>query len=54
MRYNINWEDIIESGKPFEVNTSWPTETCLDGWEYNKTDVPSSVVIDVRKNYTYQ
>lgn len=28
-------------------NESWPIESCDKGWEYNKTDVQSSIVIDV-------
>jgi hypothetical protein len=28
-------------------NNSWPTEPCWAGWEYNTTEVTSSIVIDV-------
>lgn len=28
-------------------NNSWPTEPCWAGWEYNTTQVRSSIVIDV-------
>lgn len=28
-------------------NESWPIGSCDKGWEYNKTDVQSSIVIDV-------
>ncbi|XP_053693291.1 carcinine transporter isoform X3 [Sabethes cyaneus] len=27
-------------------NSSWPVENCRDGWEYNTTEVKSSIVID--------
>lgn len=29
------------------ANASWPIEYCNDGWEYNKSEVYSSIVIDV-------
>ncbi|KAL5279090.1 hypothetical protein ACFFRR_003610 [Megaselia abdita] len=43
----MNWkeylkDDVIE----ITANTSWPIESCLDGWEYNTTTVTSSIVID--------
>ncbi|XP_073988758.1 carcinine transporter [Rhodnius prolixus] len=49
-RYNVNWTDIIEN-QSINVsliipNTSWPTEPCYDGWIYNTTQVPYSIVID--------
>jgi hypothetical protein len=28
-------------------NKSWPVKQCSDGWEYNTTQVTSSIVIDV-------
>lgn len=33
-------------------NESWPIESCDRGWEYNKTDVQSSIVIDVSRSHS--
>ncbi|TMW39761.1 hypothetical protein DOY81_015158 [Sarcophaga bullata] len=30
-----------------EPNNSWPVAKCNQGWEYNTTEVWSSIVIDV-------
>ncbi|KAF5303009.1 hypothetical protein FQR65_LT08338 [Abscondita terminalis] len=48
-RYNIDWEvmmmgdfnidDVYQSG-------NWSVEACKDGWEYNRTQVTSSIVVD--------
>ncbi|XP_053613138.1 carcinine transporter [Plodia interpunctella] len=46
VRYAVNWSSIIKTGKPMEVNTAWPHERCWDGYEYDTTEVTSSVVID--------
>lgn len=50
-RYSVNWLRILEdSGGKFEnvvVNESWPTESCKEGWVYDKSTVESSIVIDV-------
>lgn len=50
-RYAVNWTDILDVNdiNNFEPNTSWPVELCKDGWEYNKSEVSSSIVIDVSK-----
>ncbi|XP_073941905.1 carcinine transporter isoform X2 [Choristoneura fumiferana] len=45
-RYAVNWTTIIESGRGLEANSSWPVEPCLDGYEYNTSEVVSSIVID--------
>lgn len=46
-RYAVNWEEIIQSNSPMTVNESWPREPCLDGYEYDLSEVKSSIVIDV-------
>ncbi|XP_053693290.1 carcinine transporter isoform X2 [Sabethes cyaneus] len=47
-RYAVNWNDLINSTDMELVipNSSWPVENCRDGWEYNTTEVKSSIVID--------
>ncbi|KAL0849286.1 hypothetical protein ABMA28_013611 [Loxostege sticticalis] len=45
-RYAVNWEEIIQSNSPMTVNESWPREPCLDGYEYDLSEVKSSIVID--------
>lgn len=37
----------MNSDKPIVANESWPVEPCLDGYEYDRTEVISSIVIDV-------
>ncbi|XP_063529881.1 carcinine transporter [Cydia strobilella] len=46
MRYSVNWTKFVESGNTLEPNRSWPTEPCLDGYEYDTSEVISSIVID--------
>ncbi|XP_050361556.1 carcinine transporter [Nymphalis io] len=47
LRYSVNWTELLKtSKKPIEVNESWPVEPCYDGYEYDKTEVKSSIVID--------
>lgn len=43
------WDEFL-SNKSYTLspNLSWPVERCKDGWEYNKTTVYSSIVMDVR------
>lgn len=54
MRYSVNWSAILHSDKPIEVNKSWPMEPCLDGYEYDTSEVISSIVIDVSNcNYNF-
>ncbi|XP_053661751.1 carcinine transporter [Anopheles marshallii] len=49
-RYAVDWKEILNYSDdlegPLAPNSSWPTEPCLDGWEYNTTVVQSSIVID--------
>ncbi|XP_024082746.1 carcinine transporter-like [Cimex lectularius] len=44
-RYKVNWTEIIRENISLP-NASWPVESCIDGWEYNTTEVSSSVAID--------
>jgi hypothetical protein len=49
-RYAVDWNIILQD---FDIdslvpNETWPQQDCDKGWEYNKTDVQSSIVIDVR------
>ncbi|XP_041985089.1 carcinine transporter [Aricia agestis] len=46
MRYDVDWSDILSKGGPIAVNESWPVEPCLDGYEYDTSEVKSSIVID--------
>jgi hypothetical protein len=48
----VDWNIILQDGniESFMPNESLPTQQCDKGWEYNKTDVQSSIVIDVRNH----
>lgn len=52
-RYAVNWTEILDDsgGIPGDVvvDISWPTEGCLDGWIYDRSNVVSSIVIDVSR-----
>ncbi|CAH2066908.1 unnamed protein product, partial [Iphiclides podalirius] len=45
-RYSVNWTEITFPDGLVKINSSWPVEPCLDGYEYDKSEVTSSVVID--------
>lgn len=47
-RYTANWTDILNNNIEYknELHSSWETESCIDGWEYNTSHVKSSIVID--------
>ncbi|XP_059060513.1 carcinine transporter isoform X1 [Achroia grisella] len=45
-RYSVNWSDLIKTSLPLEANINWSREPCLDGYEYDTSEVTSSVVID--------
>jgi hypothetical protein len=49
-RYAVDWNKILQNTDidSLSPNETWPTQNCDRGWEYNKTDVQSSIVIDVR------
>ncbi|EFA00687.1 solute carrier family 22 member 13 [Tribolium castaneum] len=40
--YDVNFEEVVRNKIP--VNTSWPTTSCKNGWEYNYTEVPYSSI----------
>lgn len=42
----------LPNSDDFDNFTEYSTEICLDGWEYNKSEVHSSIVIDVINLYT--
>lgn len=46
-RYAINWTKFLENNEELQPNISWPQEECVQGWEYNTTEIISSIVIDV-------
>ncbi|VVD01760.1 unnamed protein product, partial [Leptidea sinapis] len=46
VRYSVNWTQILQGNGTIVVNQSWPREHCLDGYEYDTSEIISSVVID--------
>ncbi|KAJ8964245.1 hypothetical protein NQ314_005032 [Rhamnusium bicolor] len=50
-RYALNWTALLNSSggslQNIIINKSWPTEYCVEGWEYDKSITFSSIVIDV-------
>lgn len=51
-RFAVDWNIILKNTDIDSLvpNESWPLQSCDRGWEYNKTDVKSSIVIDVRRS----
>ncbi|CAG2054257.1 unnamed protein product, partial [Timema podura] len=47
-RYAVNWTELLvhQDAEELTPNSSWPTEPCYQGWEYNTTLISSSIVID--------
>ncbi|XP_038222161.1 carcinine transporter isoform X2 [Zerene cesonia] len=45
-RYAVNWSHILQTNGTILINESWPVEPCLNGYEYDTSEVISSVVID--------
>ncbi|XP_065342384.1 carcinine transporter isoform X2 [Cloeon dipterum] len=47
-RYAVNFTTLLESQSLMDItpNSSWPTEACVQGWEYDLSDISSSIVID--------
>lgn len=47
-RYAVNWKEIfVENDTFITANASWPVETCVEGWEFNTTDLGNSIVTQV-------
>jgi hypothetical protein len=48
-RFAVNWTALLQMNELTEItpNKSWPVEPCWEGWEYDTTQVTSSIVIDV-------
>lgn len=47
-RYAVDWQEILSSNESvLAPNTSWPVEKCQEGWEYNTSEIFSSIVTDV-------
>ncbi|XP_067002469.2 carcinine transporter [Anabrus simplex] len=46
--YAVNWTALLEElpWEELEPNSSWTTQPCAHGWEYNTTEITSSIVID--------
>ncbi|XP_014366561.2 carcinine transporter [Papilio machaon] len=40
--YSANWSDVLISG--IKPNESWPTESCQNGWEFDKSEIPYPTV----------
>ncbi|CAD6222476.1 GSCOCG00000984001-RA-CDS [Cotesia congregata] len=48
-RYDVNWSDPIFDFMHIDsnvTNTSWPIVPCDHGWEYDMSEIVSSIVID--------
>ncbi|XP_055600544.1 carcinine transporter-like isoform X1 [Uranotaenia lowii] len=48
-RYAVDWKEILADSPDLSdvvPNSSWPLESCRDGWTYNTSEVTSSIVID--------
>lgn len=42
--YAVNFTALMEQFDMLMVNTSWPTQPCIHGWEYNRVEVPYSTI----------
>jgi hypothetical protein len=49
LRFAVNWTELLQVNELTEIspNMSWPVEPCSEGWEYDTTQVTSSIVSDV-------
>ncbi|XP_022918660.1 carcinine transporter [Onthophagus taurus] len=48
-KYLVDWNEILDGFEDvfsIPINESWEIGNCNSGWEYNKTEVSSSIVID--------
>lgn len=50
--YDVNFTEILQNGIKV-ANTSWPTQFCKHGYEYDFTDVPYETIATqvILKNY---
>lgn len=49
-RYAVNWPELIQqyqNSTHIQPNLDWDVEPCYDGWEFDQSEVQSSIVIDV-------
>ncbi|XP_059476559.1 carcinine transporter [Neocloeon triangulifer] len=48
LRYAVNFTSLLESQSLMDIvpNSSWPVESCVEGWEYDLSDISSSIVMD--------
>lgn len=42
--YAVNFTELMEQFDMLMVNTSWPTQPCIHGWEYDRLEVPYSTI----------
>ncbi|XP_028159558.1 carcinine transporter-like [Ostrinia furnacalis] len=36
--YVVNWSEVLSTGQ--KPNSSWPVATCVNGWEFNTSEIP--------------
>lgn len=41
--YAVNYTELLTQGVK-EADPSWPTVPCMNGWEFNYTDVPYETI----------
>lgn len=46
-RFAVNWTELLETGD-YNPDASWPREACRNGYEFDSSEISSSIVIDVR------
>lgn len=51
-RYAVNWSEVFNNDGVFP-NASWPVEPCLDGYDFDVSEIISSIVIDVMSCLPY-
>ncbi|KAF5306653.1 hypothetical protein FQA39_LY08842 [Lamprigera yunnana] len=44
-RYSVDWKELLNDVNitDIEPSSTWPVEGCLEGWEYNKSEITSSI-----------
>ncbi|KAJ6648260.1 Carcinine transporter [Pseudolycoriella hygida] len=46
-RYAVDWIEVLTNNESaLAPNTSWPVEKCPEGWDYNTSEIFSSIVTD--------